>query len=130
MIDIILVPRLVEFYDPWGGLFDRRPTAAEVARARVRPVPLLLRGHRTRAYDLGRVRFFRDELCAGRMCEPLEVDNYCQDTHIYGPFVVDGHHRLCGALLAGQLTLPVHYSGRVDTLRYLRGQRRTPPRDL
>jgi hypothetical protein len=73
------------------------------------------------------VRYFRDQFLAGEKCDPIEVDNHCEGGHIYGPIVTDGHHRLCGAVLAKRTTIDADYGGRLDILRYLIGKRRACP---
>jgi hypothetical protein len=85
----------------------------------------------TVAWDMGRIRYFYEEIVAGRTVDPIEVDNECANGCIYAhPIVLDGHHRLAGSWLAKAPRIPVHYSGRVDVLNYLTGRRKTPPKDM
>lgn len=79
-------------------------------------------------YDCGRINFFANQFAAGKLVDPIVVDNYCNGFTIYPvPVLIDGHHRLCGADLAGVQKIASSYSGRVDLLRYLTGLRKTKP---
>lgn len=131
-IDHILVARLLQFYDPFYLLFDRRPALDTFEHVPVQRYPWAGGIYRTpsRQWHLGRVRFFLDAFRAGQDCDPLDIDNHCDHGYIYGPIVDDGHHRLCAAVLARRERVPVFYSGRLDTLRFLTGQRQTAPEDL
>ena len=82
----------------------------------------------THAWDCGRVRYFYERVKAGKKLDPIMVDNVCMNGRIYvEPVIVDGHHRLVAAHLAGEETIPADYSGRVDLLNYLTGKRKTCP---
>lgn len=81
-------------------------------------------GGRTTYYDRGRVRFFAELYLSGYHCDPLVIDNVCDRGHILPQAaLIDGYHRLCGALLAGRSRIPISYSGRLDVLRWLCGER-------
>jgi len=48
--------------------------------------------------------------------------------HIYPiPILNDGHHRLVAYRLTKRRTIPAYYSGRVDLLEYLKGDRARKP---
>ena len=81
-----------------------------------------------RARDYGRVRFFYEQLTAGKELDPIVVDNECSQYNVYPvPILIDGHHRLAASHLAAAKTIPANYSGRVDLLNYLTGKRKTAP---
>lgn len=81
-------------------------------------------------WDLGRARYFYDQIVAGRSLDPISVDNQCNHGHIYAvPVLIDGHHRLGASLIGGARTIPVHYGGRCDLKAYLTGRRKTCPMD-
>lgn len=92
---------------------------SDAARTRKQP---------TRAWDYGRIRYFYEQLLAGCTLDAIEVDNACDWGRIYPiPVLLDGHHRLAAARLAGTRTIRVSYGGRLDLLRYLTGARKTCP---
>ena len=131
----ILVDRLVATYewpndDPQSAPF-RRLTLEEVLGHR--PVAAYLDDHSRivdEAWHIGRVRFFYDELRAGRVLDPISIDNRCDRGHIYPePILLDGHHRLAASVIAGSRTILAWYGGRLDLLAYLTGGRRTCPSD-
>ncbi len=80
------------------------------------------------SWHYGRVRFFIEELQAGRSLDPIEIDNECCGNHIFPiPTVTDGNHRLVAANLFGTATIQATYGGRIDLLNYLTGRRKTAP---
>lgn len=82
------------------------------------------------AWHIGRVRYFYEELLAGRPIDPISIDNVCHSGRIYAePVVLDGHHRLAGSVLAKARTIRAWYGGRIDLLNYLTGKRRKCPSD-
>ena len=82
----------------------------------------------SRRWDYGRIRHFYERLLAGEKLDAIEVDNECDFGRIYPvPVLLDGHHRLAAAHLAGTPTILVNYGGRLDLLRYLTGTRKTCP---
>jgi len=122
----IIVDRLLEFYDPAQALLGKSIwRLSEKQMLRVKPRAYAVK--HTLRYHLGRIRYFYNRFVEGKPVEPIELDNDCDHGHIYGPIVTDGHHRLIGAFFAHQPTIEADYSGRVDTLRYLTGRRKTPP---
>ena len=122
--DTIIADRLLEYYDPWFCL-DVTPQDAAT------PHYPLVHEHqsydlRDKDYHLGRITYFRDLLLDGAALDPIDIDN---DWDLGCPIVVDGHHRLCAAILAKVPTIPAQYGGRVDFLRYLTGARKTKPEE-
>lgn len=135
-VDQIILRRFLPYYVPWFGF--------EVMKVRellsYPPYPEYveeLRRPEDPSWHAGRVRHFYDELLAGRSLTPVMIDCECGVTdpegrpaYIYPePLLVDGHHRLAAYRLAKRATFPAYYSGRVDVLKYLIGQRRTMPRE-
>jgi len=100
--------------------YQRRPTyVSDLVRSRKQP---------SLAWDYGRIRFFYEQLLAGVTLDAIEVDNECDWGRIYPiPILLDGHHRLAAAHLAGSERILVSYGGRLDLLRYLTGARKTCP---
>jgi hypothetical protein len=141
-VDLIHVERLLRLYNPFRQFFARTPDLATIRKTPVvegrtafRPDELgdARRNHdvrRNRRWDRGRVRYFVELMEAGTEIDPIEVDNECDRGHIYGPILLDGHHRLCAAALLKVPTIRARYGGRVDTLKYLIGKTPHPPRDL
>lgn len=77
---------------------------------------------RNEGYHLGRIRYFLDQFNDQKKVHPVQVDtrwNYHTPT---GLDLLDGHHRLAGAILAGVTKIPVDYSGPIDALPWLRGE--------
>jgi hypothetical protein len=84
----------------------------------------------TDTWHFGRVRFFYDAILAGKVLDPITIDNVCDRGRIYPqPIVLDGHHRLAASFMATARTIPAWYGGRVDLLNYLMGRRETCPSD-
>lgn len=117
-------------YDPFRALdLRRRPNVDAVKPVRKYQDD----GLRDTAYHLGRIRYFRDMLLRqGLKPAPIEVDNdWTRGGSITwepaGICIIDGHHRLCGAILAGAERVRIMYSGRVDGLAWLAGERSRPP---
>ena len=129
------VDRLWERY-PWPewNLPMRGMTIEKLLRYRARPVYVSdaarTEKQPTRAWDYGRIRHFYERLLAGDTLDAIEVDNACDGGRSYPDpelVLIDGHHRLAAARLAGAKVILARYGGRVDLLRYLTGARRTCP---
>ena len=122
-IDHILVDRLAAIYRPWDQI--------GVCPAEVRGFPATQfqpMEQRDHDYDIGRVLYFRNLVQAGAEVEPIQMDNVCEGDRVYPePLLLDGHHRLCGYILAGAKTVPTLYGGRVDLLHFLTGKRKSCP---
>ena len=121
--DHILTTRLAEYIDPWEIL--------GIKRTRIRGPERAIFAHesaRTAIYDHARIRYFARIFAMGQHVDPLEVDCRCEFGRVYAwPLLLDGHHRLAGAILAKVERIRIDFGGRVDLLRYLQGRRKTPP---
>lgn len=132
MTRLVLVGRLVSMYDPFWALGLTDPEARR-AIGSAEPIANYLEEHLREGlggigYDLGRIAFFRDEFKAGRQPPPISVDCHCERGWVYAePVVLDGHHRLAGAMLAGAKRIGIKFGGRLDLLSYLMGRRKTCP---
>jgi hypothetical protein len=124
---MIVIVRLLEFYDPARALLGRTISKEQVLRAKPRDGIPGASGRSALRYHLGRIRYFYDRFVEGAPVDPIELDNDCNHGCMYGPIVTDGHHRLLGAMFAGRMKIKAGYSGRVDILRYLTGRRKTSP---
>jgi len=78
-------------------------------------------------YSIGRIRHFRDLFLEGKEATPIELDNKWGPHSPVSLALIDGHHRLCGAILAKSVHVVAAYSGEVEALKWLKGERRTPP---
>lgn len=126
----IQIDRLLEFYDPFSALgLPSKPDRAALGRFREKAtfVPDKKRAKAGLRWHMGRVRYLARRLDEGWTPEPIDIDNYCDRGHIYGPIVLDGHHRLVASIVVGKPTIKASYSGRVDIRDYLTGRRVTPP---
>ena len=133
LVDSVLVSRLYQQVDPFhvlGWIAGGRPRLETIMRhSPLDFVPLSVRSPFPR-YDYGRISFFVRRLRAKDSVEPIELDCFCDRHHIYPEVVVlDGHHRFCAHLLLQKRRLPVLFSGRIDVLEWLRGERRLCPEE-
>lgn len=79
-------------------------------------------------WHLGRVRYFFEQLQAGKSLDPICIDNMCDAGRVYAvPIIIDGCHRFVASHLAGARTIAASYGGRVDLRDYLTGRRKTLP---
>ncbi len=130
----VLVDRLVTLYgwpndNPRGAPFPK-VTLAELMLHRPR-------GNRDRqgyraqpglsSWHIGRVRFFYDEIKAGRALDPISISDakmlIDQGYRYVKPFILDGHHRLAASELAGVKCIAAYFAGRDELRDYLTGQR-------
>lgn len=129
--DRILLDRLLHLYDPFQALFNNefffRPAPEEYDS--VDPVPPPQGRKRTTSRmimslqeELGRVRYFCELALQGRRLAPIELDNEWSSFSPTGLVIPDGHHRVCGAVLAGERSILCRYSGSVAVLHWLQGQ--------
>jgi hypothetical protein len=58
---------------------------------------------------------------------PIEVEAGIPGYSNYSVSLLDGHHRLCAAVLRGDQTIPAVFGGWVDFIRYVTGERKTDP---
>lgn len=128
MTHAVLVDRLWRLYAWWTRPCPYAKTTPQDL-LRFPPIPGYVeefnRPHED-AWDLGRVRFFFDEIRAGRKLDPINIDN--DWTLSPYPVIDDGHHRLAAHHIAGCKIIRAFYGGRVDLLNYLTGKRKTRPR--
>ena len=128
---LILVDRFWDLYTQyWPSHFLVKLTVEKLVKYKAQP-KYVSDDARTwkqpsRAWDIGRVRFFYEELLAGKTVDPIMIDNVCEGGNVE-PSLLDGHHRLVASRLARVPTIPADYSGRVDLLNYLTGKRKTCP---
>lgn len=107
MTSLILLSRLRRLYWPaWCSHHLTCPLPSPVSRYVPEP-------KRTQGYDAGRIRYFMDELQAGRPVDPIVIDN--------GPTVNDGHHRLVAAVRAGRQRIPAWFIGPERLGKWLSG---------
>lgn len=129
--DRVLVVRLTSCLpDPFKILNVSRTTDFDKVRPRVRYVEdhySALKCKRNEAYSMGRIRYFRDLFLSGKPVPPLEVDNRYSGSSPWGLALSDGHHRLCGAILARSEYVDVSYSGVVEGLYWLRDEDKPRP---
>jgi len=127
----IIVNRLAQFYDAAERLGLGTITDEEVMAA---PIQSHWRtevyGDDGRAWHLGRIHYLAEGMWSGLPMEPIELDNDCTYETIGPPVIIDGHHRFLAAQLANAHAIPATYGGRCDILNYLRGKRKTAPKDL
>lgn len=132
----ILVQRLAEWIDPWatmqiGPHVYHRRAVPPIEAYRSDPGIHDGKDHgwwRTAFYHRGRALYFAELLAAGEAVDPISIDCECWGRTIYPvPVLLDGYHRLAGALLARAEKLPATFGGRVDLRDYLTGRRRTRP---
>jgi hypothetical protein len=79
----------------------------------------------TKRWDLGRVRFFYDQIQEGRAVDPVDV---YVSFHSGRLDMDDGHHRLAAHHIGGANTIVASYQGPASFLRYFTGERATKPR--
>lgn len=124
----ILVDRLLDHYDPFSGLGINE----ETVRTRlfdVRTQRHFMDREDTLDWHIGRIAHFVQLFWEDEMPDPIEIDAVCDRGHIYGPTVVDGHHRLCAAKIANAKKIKAIYGGRIDVRDFLTGRRKTYPVD-
>ena len=83
-----------------------------------------------RDWDIGRIRYFRRLIREGVSLAPICVENSTYNARfIIDVEIMDGHHRLCAAILERKRKIRADYGGRVDIMNYLRGKRKRLPQD-
>jgi hypothetical protein len=138
----VQVDRLLEFYNPFRQFFFVKRQRKDfmlkgIGLSRVRRAKLIAGRDAVepksgsdsvyRRWHTGRIRYFVELLERGDRLDPIEIDNQCDRGGIYGPILLDGHHRLCAAALLKTPTIRASYGGRVDFLKYLTGKTNHPP---
>jgi hypothetical protein len=135
----VLVDRLITLYgwpndNPRGAPFKKvtltelllhKPRGSRERSQGFRAHPGLLNWH------IGRVRFFYDEIKAGRPLDPISISDakilVDQGYQYVKPLILDGHHRLAASEMAGVRCIPAHFAGREELRDYLTGQRDRRP---
>lgn len=123
LVDRIYVKRLREYLDPWQK-FGWVPTDVAIVNA----VETFVEDERDFYYDLGRIKFFREQLNQGVVLDPIELDCRCDRGFCYAdPVILDGWHRFAAHILANIEIIEVNFGGRVDLLDYLTGKSNEKP---
>lgn len=132
-VDHILVQRLceyVDYEDPWGCGFHpklvrhgtdrlRRCYTDDDMRRRTRWTPEM---------HAARIRFIMES--QKDLASPIEMDCVCDHGHVYAqPLILDGWHRFFAHRALRSKRIPVSFSGRVDLLKYLRGDTNKKPEE-
>ncbi len=122
--DRVLVTRLLEHYDAFGAIGLVEAKVRELL-SDVEPVAEYVDNKQVRSglWHVGRIRRFVENPSS----DPIEVDNDCHFGSFGPPIVIDGHHRLCAAVIRGDKRITASYSGLVSTLEWLKGKRKTCP---
>lgn len=77
-------------------------------------------GRRHHGYDAGRIRYFMDQLEAGRAIDPIRIaGGRTSDQLIY-----DGHHRYMAAVFLRRRRVPARFYGPPELGQWLVGERR------
>lgn len=131
----VLVRRILRLYDPWYVLgLTRRGLAARLRSKTLQPVEHVEVFSRADEYHPARVLWFVNRLRSGRRrprMDPISLDNsFDRWFSLVGLVLVDGHHRLIAAAVTQQTWITCTYSGRVDLLEWLKGNRRLRPPEL
>ena len=135
MINTILTERLAALYDPFSVLWDTdllpiEKIKEQIANCDIETVYIDDLDNRDGNYHAGRCKYFTDMYTKGKKVDPILVDCVCSGSHVLpSPIVLDGHHRLIGAILSGTKKIKVSFGGRVDLLHYLQGRRKTCPQE-
>ena len=128
LADSVLLKRLLPHLpDPFKILGIPRNTNFDKVEPQIQFIKDNWSEDRTEAYSRGRIRYFRDQFLTGEAVPPIELDNRWGRYAPYGLVLEDGHHRLCGAILAASDHVVASYSGEVEALRWLKGERSSPP---
>ncbi len=111
--DIRYVRTVSDYVQPWNRPGNRPDTKPEVLRQ----------------WDLGRVRFFVEELRHGRKLDPIHIETTVHGSisspAIWGnPIIEDGHHRAAAAVALGEQYIRVSFGGLISQRDWLTGKRR------
>lgn len=123
--DNVLVQRLIKHYNPYRPLgISKKRFLAGKFRPRAKFIPDNDRDDKI-AKDLnwhyGRVAHFVNAIRKGHKIEKIEVDMKWHNSWCCGLDVLDGHHRLCAADIAGAERIPASVGGIVDIIEWLAG---------
>jgi hypothetical protein len=87
-----------------------------------------VKAQKSKKYHLKRVLYFVQNPTE---IKDIEVDNVCSDMVIYpNALVTDGWHRILAAYYLNLEYITIKYGGRMDVLNYLKGKRKTPPKQM
>lgn len=142
-IHMILLPRLRECAAPYFGWLPRSRVMRYRARSMYLDGPAREEAQRetdlpglASGWDLGRIRWFVEEIERGAALDPIELESQSFQYRIgypvvWGPPTVqDGNHRLAAAAIVGLERIPSTFGGPLTTLRWLEGKRKTPPPEV
>src|SRR5712672_1123557 len=121
-VSMVKVKRLHEAVDPFYVLGIPEP---DFDWRLIKPLAEFDGGYRcdkrTTDYHLGRVRYFMDQFTAHAEVDPVEIDAKWNRYSPESLDLIDGHHRLCGAILAGVDVMPANVGGPVEMINWLNG---------
>jgi hypothetical protein len=120
--ETVKVDHLRKIFDPFWALGVPEP---DFDWDQVKPVKKFRDSSRTHprddAYHMGRIRYFRDQFEAQAEIDPIEIDCVWDRECPYQPDLIDGHHRLCGAIVANMPEIPAYICGPVEMIEWLKG---------
>lgn len=121
--DTVLVQRLIKHYNPYTPLdITKRKFLSKKWRPRTKYVPDGNDKFREDPnWHCGRIAHFVNMIRKGLPLDQIEVDMRWHLDHCVGISVLDGHHRLCAADIAGLDRIPVSIGGIVDIIEWLAG---------
>ena len=117
-ISTIFINRLLKIYNPWYPLdLDH-----EIDFSKIR----LVRNYReirSKSYSLGRIKYLIRKIKTDCWVpDAIEIDNIWSGGCPCGVIIIDGHHRVIAAFLAGLKTIECTYSGDLDILNWMTGR--------
>lgn len=71
--------------------------------------------HRDKTYHMGRIAWLIDT----GWHDPITIDWLWRATTPFRPSIIDGHHRFCAAVLTGDRSIMVNYSGPINLIHEL-----------
>jgi hypothetical protein len=129
MADLVIVSRLKRLYIKslyWSSPRLGDYTLEQVLQA-TPVVDFCEESERTETYDLGRIRYFYDQICSGEVLTPILVDWIWQGMCPSEINIIDGHHRFAAHVLAKKRWIPAEVGGPVDAIEWLTGKRKIIP---
>lgn len=130
VVDVIRIDRLLKYLDlssdPWGSGFKVEMLAR-------------VKGLNLKQYSKDKNCLKWTALAHARRIKaimanpewlqtPIEVDNDCSNGAINPiPILLDGNHRLYANVALNREAIRIHYAGRVDLLKYLKGETTKAP---
>lgn len=128
----LLVARFVAYYDPFEVL-ELDAKKAEERLFSVRTQKVYDSSDGSVEWDIGRIRFFWEKLDRRKPLDPILARAWHHDGEQVEslragyPVLIDGHHRLCAAVLYGVERIVAYWEGRADMAEWLTGERSTDP---